>query len=114
MCGEMVTINAGTRDRRLEEAAEEFFASVVSERVFPEMLRLTHSLVEAGCELWAVSSTNEWAVRTGVKRFAIPAQRVLAASVLIENDLAPDRLGPVPSGPPKPPAIRDIIPRPMD
>lgn len=114
MCGEMVTIHAGVRDSRLEEAAEEFFRSVVSERLFPEMLRLTHSLVDAGCELWAISSTNEWAVRAGVKRFGIPAERVLAAAVHIENDVATDRLVRVPSGPAKATAIREIIRRPVD
>ncbi len=114
MCGEMVTINAGNREGRLEEAAEEFFSSVVNQRIFPEMLRLTHSLADAGCELWAISSTNEWVVRAGGQRFGIPAERVLAAAVHIEHGLATDRLLRVPSGPAKATAIREIIRRPVD
>ena len=48
MCGEMVTINAGIPMANLEKAAEEFFASVVAPRVFPEMLQLTRELHAAG------------------------------------------------------------------
>jgi len=114
MCGEMVTINAGLRESALEEAAEDFFSRVVSHRIFPEMLRLTHGLADTGCELWAVSSTNEWAVRAGTKRFGIPGQNVLAAAVHIENGLVTDRLIRVPSGPAKATAIREVIRRPVD
>jgi phosphoserine phosphatase len=114
MCGEMVTINAGLRESLLEETAEEFFSRIVSRRIFPEMLRLTHALADAGCELWAVSSTNEWVIRAGVKRFGIPGGNVLAAAVYIENGLATDRLVRVPSGPAKATAIREVIGRPVD
>ncbi|HEY6305506.1 MAG TPA: haloacid dehalogenase-like hydrolase [Candidatus Angelobacter sp.] len=114
MCGEMVTINAGLRERLLEEEAEEFFASVVAKRIFPEMLQLTHALAGAGCELWAVSSTNLWSVRAGVKRFGIPAENVLAASVHVEQGRATDRLVRVPSGPAKATAIHEVVGRPVD
>src|SRR5438270_2277713 len=85
MCGEMVTINAGNSAEALQEAAEEFFSSIVEKRIFPEMLRLTRELDSIGCEVWAVSSTNDWVVREGVKRFGIPRRRVLAASVHIDD-----------------------------
>jgi len=78
------------------------------------MLRLTQGLADSGCELWAISSTNEWAVEAGVKRFGIPTQNVLAASVQVENGLATDRLIRVPSGPAKATAIREILGRPVD
>src|SRR5262249_8266448 len=76
MCGEMVTINAGISEQVLEQAGEEFFASVVEPRIFPEMQQLTRSLIQAGCDLWAVSSTNAWAICAGVKRFDIPQEHV--------------------------------------
>ena len=113
MCGEMVTINAGLLERELEDCAEEFFAGVVEQRIFPEMLGLTHRLAAAGCELWAVSSTNVWAVRAGVKRFGIRPENVLAAEVHIKNGLATDRLVRVPSGPAKATAIREVVRRPV-
>jgi phosphoserine phosphatase len=114
MCGEMVTINAGIAMQALEEAAEEFFPSVVEQRIFPEMLRLARELPSVGCEVWAVSSTNDWVVREGVKRFGIPGNRVLAASVHIEDGRATDRLIRVPSGPGKATAIQEVLRKPVD
>jgi phosphoserine phosphatase len=114
MCGEMVTINAGIAMQALEEAAEEFFPSVVEQRIFPEMLRLARELPAVGCEVWAVSSTNDWVVREGVKRFGIPGNRVLAASVHIEDGRATDRLIRVPSGPGKATAIQEVLRKPVD
>ena len=114
MCGEMVTINAGLLERQLCELSEEFFAQVVAHRIFPEMLELTRELAARGCELWAVSSTNEWAVRAGVTRFGIRPENVLAAAVHIEEGKATDRLVRVPSGPAKATAIREVIRRTVD
>jgi len=114
MCGEMVTLNAGIPERRLEEAAKEFFASVVQARIFPEMLQLTRRLTEAGCELWAVSSTNVWSVRAGVKQFGIPGERVLGACVEVENDLATNRLVRVPTGEGKAAVLRETLTVPLD
>jgi len=87
MCGEMVTINAGVFFEYAGKAAEEFFASVVEKRIFPEMLPLAHELAAAGASVWAVSSTNDWVVRAGVRRFGIPAEHVLGASVHIQDAL---------------------------
>jgi HAD superfamily hydrolase (TIGR01490 family) len=114
MCGEMVTINAGTTLEALEEAAREFFASVVAPRIFPEMLQLTRELDSSGCEIWAVSSTNDWVVREGVKRFGIRGDHVLAACVQFENGRATDTLIRVPSGPGKAVAIREVLKKPLD
>lgn len=114
MCGEMVTINAGVPQRHLEEAARDFFRDVVEHRIFPEMLELTHALRAAGCDLWAVSSTNEWVVREGVKRFDIGADKVLAASVHIEEAKATERLRRVPSGPGKAIAIKEVLDKNVD
>ncbi len=114
MCGEMVTINAGLGERLLEESAEEFISSVVAKRIFPEMLELTHALSSRGCELWAVSSTNVWAVSSGVRRFGIPPENVLAASVQVVEGRATDHLLRVPSGPAKAAAIHEVVGRPVD
>jgi phosphoserine phosphatase len=114
MCGEMVTINAGNSVQALEEAGEEFFSSIVEKRIFPEMLRLTRELDSIGCEVWAVSSTNDWVVREGVKRFGIPGRRVLAANVHIEDGKITDRLIRVPSGPGKATAITEVVKKQVD
>ncbi len=114
MCGEMVTIHHKLPEVRLEEVSREFFGSVVAHRIFPEMLQLTQELRAQGCELWAVSSTNVWVVREGVKQFGIPAERVLGACVHIEEGLATDRLHRVPSGPGKATAIHEVLGRAVD
>jgi phosphoserine phosphatase len=114
MCGEMVTINAGISERLLEAESEEFFSQVVAHRIFPEMLRLTRELKAAGSELWAVSSTNLWTVRAGVKRFGIAPDHVLAACVHVNAGQATDRLVRVPSGPAKATAIAEVVQRPVD
>lgn len=114
MCGEMVTIHAGISERLLEEASQNFFRDVVEQRIFPEMQQLTSQLREAGCSLWAVSSTNVWVVREGVKRFGIPPERVLGACVHIEEGLATPRLHRVPSGPGKTSALKERLNRKPD
>jgi phosphoserine phosphatase len=114
MCGEMVTINAGISMQVLEEAAEEFFSSVVEPRIFPEMVRLTRELAATGCEIWAVSSTNDWVIREGVKRFGIRGSRVLAAAGHVEDGLLTDRLVRVPSGPGKAVAIKEVVRKQVD
>ena len=116
MCGEMVTLNAGVPESLLEEAAEEFFSTVVepSGRIFPEMQQLTLDLKAQGCEVWAVSSTNVWSIRAGVRRFGIPPNQVLGACVHVEDGLATDRLIRVPTDEGKAKAIREVIARPVD
>ncbi|HZS28332.1 MAG TPA: haloacid dehalogenase-like hydrolase [Candidatus Angelobacter sp.] len=114
MCGEMVTINTGITMQALAEAAEDFFSSVVEQRIFPEMVRLTRELAASGCDIWAVSSTNDWVIREGVKRFGIRGSRVLAASAHIENGRLTDRLVRVPSGPAKATVIQEVVRKPVD
>lgn len=114
MCGEMVTINAGIPEKVLQQAGEEFFASVVECRIFPEMQQITHRLAAAGCEIWAVSSTNVWSICAGVKRFQIPEDRVLAVTVEIQNGVATDRLIQVPTDEGKAIAVRQHLTQPVD
>ena len=114
MCGEMVTIHDRIPEKLLEDAAREFFAEVVEPRIFPEMLQLTHELGDRGTQLWAVSSTNVWVVREGVRRYGIPTENVLAACVHIEEGLATDRLHRVPSGPAKATALDEVLGKRVD
>lgn len=109
MCGEMVTINKGLPETDLEAAAAEFFPAVVERRFFPEMLHLTHALRAQGCDLWAVSSTNVWVVREGVKRFGIDPENVLGACVHIDAGLVTDRIHRVPSGLGKATALKEVL-----
>jgi len=114
MCGEMVTINRGIPCDTLQRAAAEFFDEVVSQRIFPEIQQLTKRLADQGCDLWAVSSTNNWVVEVGAERFGIARDRVLAAGVHVENGCATDRLIRVPTDELKVVAIREVIGKPME
>jgi phosphoserine phosphatase len=114
MCGEMVAIHSGLREDYIRKAAADFFAVNVSPRMFPEMQELTHSLIATGCKIWAVSSTNNWVVTEGARRFGISEDNVIAACVHVENERATDRLHRVPTGDGKATAIREVIARPVD
>jgi phosphoserine phosphatase len=114
MCGEMVTIHEGISDAEIRAIAREFFASTIAQRIFGEMQELTHCLAESGCEVWAVSSTNDWVIEEGVRRFGIPADRVLAAKVEIKNGKATGHLIQVPTDELKVTAIQKHIHKPVD
>jgi phosphoserine phosphatase len=114
MCGEMVTMHAGMSDTALLEAATEFMTTVFPGRVFPEMLQLVRALHEQGCEIWAVSSSNEWVIRAGMKQFGIADNHILAAKAVVENGIVTDRLIRVPSGSGKPLALRGMVGKPVD
>jgi phosphoserine phosphatase len=97
ICGEMVQIYQGLRESEMRAAAAEFFATVIEPNLFPEMLTLVRDLQVRGTEIWAVSSTCNWVIEEGVRRFNIPANRVLAACVTITDGLATDTLRDVPT-----------------
>lgn len=97
ICGEMVQIYNGLSVSSLCMAAAEFFQEHVERNIFPEMRALVTELQRRGTDIWAVSSTCDWVIEEGVKRFNIPAERVLAASVFAENGIATDRLHDVPT-----------------
>jgi phosphoserine phosphatase len=97
ICGEMVQIYAGLRESDMRAAAAEFFSTQIEPNIFPEMLDLVRHLQAAGTEIWAVSSTCDWVIEDAVRRFDIPASRVLAARVAITNGLVTDTLLDVPT-----------------
>jgi phosphoserine phosphatase len=109
MCGEMVTLYEGVEEEELAKLARDFFESKVESRIFPEMRELTRMLAEAGCEMWAVSSTNEWVVRAGAKRFGIPQERVLAACAVCDGGRVTGRLKWVPTGEDKARVIKTVL-----
>lgn len=113
ICGEMVQVYAGLRDAELREAAARYFAGEVESQIFPEMQALIADLRAAGTEIWAVSSTNDWVVEEGARRFAIEPQRVRAACVRIEHGRITDDLVEVPTDEGKAEVLRKIgIPAP--
>lgn len=111
MCGEMVTMHKEMSEAAVMDAATEFMARAFNGRVFDEMLDLVERLRERGCDIWAVSSSNEWVIRAGMKQFGIPEARILAAKVEVESGIVTDRLIRMPSGPGKPRALGEVLGR---
>jgi HAD superfamily phosphoserine phosphatase-like hydrolase len=109
MCGEMVTIHKGLAESEVLQAAQEFFDENFVRQIFAEMRELIRRLQGSGCDVWAVSSTNEWVIRAAMQHFGIAEKKILAASVKIENGRITDQLIRVPSGGGKPLAIREVI-----
>jgi HAD superfamily phosphoserine phosphatase-like hydrolase len=114
MCGEMVTLHKGLKEAEVLRLSKEFFEEKFVQNIFPEMRQLISELQDSGCDIWAVSSTNEWVIGEAMKHFGIPQGKILATSVEIENGIITDRLIRVPSGIGKPKAILEVIGRPPD
>jgi len=114
MCGEMVTMHEGLAEDDLMSACSLFFEQFFMAQVFPEMRELVHRLHQRGCEIWAVSSSNDWVIRAAMKHFGISDARVLAAKVELNDGLATGRLIRVPSGSGKPEALRKALQKGLD
>ncbi|MGD0444212.1 MAG: HAD-IB family phosphatase [Edaphobacter sp.] len=108
ICGEMVQMYERLREEEMRKAAKVFFESRIERNIFPEMRRLVEELRSAGVELWAVSSTNNWVIEEGVRRFGIPAERVLAARVAVRNGVVTDAIEDVPTDEGKAAALRRV------
>lgn len=97
ICGEMVQIYAGLRDEELKRVAAQYVREFVEPQVFAEMPGIIDDLRRRGSEIWAVSSTNKWVIREGVRLFDIPENRVLAAEVAVKDGVITDVLVDVPT-----------------
>jgi len=92
ICGEMVQMYQRLREDEMRRAAKTYFESQVERNIFPEMVTLVEELRGKGVDIWAVSSTNNWVIEEGVRRFGIPPERVLAACVEVKNGVVTDVL----------------------
>ena len=97
ICGEMVQIYQGLRESEMRSAAAEFFAARIEQNIFPEMLALIRQLQARGTAIWAVSSTCDWVVEEGMRRFEIPPGRILAARVAVVEGFVTHSLIDVPT-----------------
>jgi phosphoserine phosphatase len=109
MCGEMVTIHKGLKEADVLNLARHYFEQNFVGRIFGEMRELISRLQAKGCDVWAVSSTNEWVIREAMPHVGISQKKILAAAVAIDNGIITDRLTRLPSGAGKPKAILEEI-----
>src|SRR5258708_3181568 len=108
ICGEMVQMYQRLREEEMRRSAKAFFESRIEQNIFPEMLALVEELRGKGVDIWAVSSTNNWVIEEGVRRFGIPANRVLAACVEVKDGVVTDVLRDVPTDEGKVAALRRV------
>ena len=97
ICGEMVQIYQGLRESEMRSAAAEFFATQIEPNLFAEMQTLVRELQARGSEIWAVSSTCNWVVEEGMRRFEIPPGRILATRVAVVEGFVTPTLIDVPT-----------------
>lgn len=108
ICGEMVQVYAGLREDELRRAAARYFAAHLEAEIFPEMQALVADLRAEGTDIWAVSSTNNWVIEEGVRRFGIGPDRVLAAQAQVKNGVITSDLIDVPTDEGKATALRRV------
>jgi phosphoserine phosphatase len=111
MCGEMVTLHAGLKEATVLKLAREFFESHFVARIFGEMKELIAKLRKTGCEVWAVSSTNQWVIREAMPFVGISPENILAASAEVQDGTIAGKLTRMPSGSGKAKAILEVIGR---
>jgi len=109
MCGEMVTMHRGLPEAAVQQACDTYFPQAIAPNIFPEMRELVQRLLKFKCDVWAVSSSSQWIIRSAMKSFGIPQNRILAAEVAVENGIVTDRLIRIPSGPGKVEALRSAL-----
>jgi len=109
MCGEMVTLHRGLQEKVVQQACDAYFAKAIAPNIFPEMRELVERLRQSGCDVWAVSSSSQWIIRSAMKFFGIPDNRIMAAEVAVEDGIITGRLIRVPSGPGKVEAIKSVL-----
>lgn len=109
MCGEIITMYEGLREEEVQRATDEYFVYGIAPGIFPEMRELVHDLRRAGTEVWAVSSSSQWVIRSAMHLFDIPIDHVLAAEAAVKNGVIQGRMLRVPSGPGKPEALRTVL-----
>ena len=114
MCGEMVTMHQGMTEAAMMKAAVDFMEHAFLGHLFPEMQELVGQLRENGCDVWAVSSSNEWVIRAGLKPLGIAEDHILAAKVQLEYGVITDRLAYIPSGLGKPKVLREVVKKNID
>jgi phosphoserine phosphatase len=109
MCGEMVTLHQGLKETDVLALGRQFFEENFVRRIFPEMRELIARLQATGCDVWAVSSTNQWVIREAMAYVGIAPEKILAASGEVKDGVITGKLTRVPSGPGKPRAILEVI-----
>ena len=89
--------NAGATEEDMRRWSSEFFHEKYAKAVFEPMRLLTHSMMNAGFEVWIVSASPYWSVLEGAKGFGVQPDRIIAVTTKVSNGVLTDELAyPVP------------------
>ena len=108
MCGEMVQLYAGLHEDDMRRASAEFFRTHIEANIFPVMRTVLKRLRTLGTDIWAVSSTNNWVIEAGLQQLDIPANKILAARVVVADGIITSELLDVPTDEGKALALQNV------
>lgn len=112
--GYLAALHAGLRVSDIEAAAREYVRQQLPPVMFHQMTELLEQLLRTGCQVWLVSSTNQWVIEAAASLIGVPAQRVLATAAVVIEGVATDRLIRVPNDSGKRLALEAVLTRPPD
>lgn len=112
--GYLAALHVGLRVTDIEAAAREYVSQQLPLVMFRQMTGLLEQLTRLGCQVWLVSSTNQWVIEAAGALIGVPAQRVLASAAVVIDGVATDRLIRVPNATGKRLALEAVLTRAPD
>ncbi len=108
MCGEMVQMYAGLREQELRAAAAQYVDEFVRGRIFAEMVALVAALRTGRRGTLGRELDQPLGDREGVRDFGIPAGRILAAEVRVDDGMITSEIVDVPTDEGKATALKRV------
>ncbi len=84
--------NAGMLEDDLREQIQVFLRERFNHAVFEPMRTLTHSLVNAGFEIWVVSASPIWNVQEATRGFGIQQDHIIGVSAIVAEGVLTEQL----------------------
>ena len=80
--GYLASLHAGLPVATVEAAAREYVATHIPPALFQQMAELLGQLARSGCQIWLVSSSNQWIIEAAAPLIGVPPQQVLASAAV--------------------------------
>jgi phosphoserine phosphatase len=97
-------------ESEVRELAKAYFKAQLKPHIYTAQSRLIKRLLDAGAEVWLVSSLNQWLAEEVAIHFGIPATQVIGTRLeVIDGNVTHTLIPPVPSQQGKVEAIRKYI-----
>ncbi len=112
--GYLASLHAGLPVATVAAAAREYVATHIPPALFHQMTELLGQLARSGCQIWLVSSSNQWIIEAAAPLIGVPPQQVLASAAVSVHGRVTDRLLRVPNAGGKPLALQAALGRAPD